>query len=212
MSTRWHPSFLIALFVFLSLEVFHVPAEKLVLIIVIFSRLWPKFSTLQANWEQIAQSLPAFKSLADLQRECGLAKELDSFDIASKRKPVRMGKGIECRNIYYRYDGSGSSYALHDISLSIPVNSMTAIVGKSGAGKSTLIDILIGLISPEEGEVLLDGESLTNEDSLSFRESVSYVSQDPFLFHASIRENLSIALPDASEEEMWDALRFSACG
>lgn len=201
---------LIALFVYLSLEVFHVPAEKLVLIIVIFSRLWPKFSTLQANWEQIAQSLPAFKSLADLQRECGMAKEQDSFDIASKRKPVRMGKGIECRSINYRYDGSGSSYALHDISLSIPVNSMTAIVGKSGAGKSTLIDILIGLIRPEEGEVLVDGESLANDDSFSLRRSVSYVSQDPFLFHASIRENLLIASPDANEEQMWEALQFSA--
>ncbi|UVI29109.1 ABC transporter ATP-binding protein [Paenibacillus spongiae] len=201
---------LISLFVFLSLEVFLIPAEKLVLIIVIFSRLWPKFSTLQANWEQIAQSLPAFKSLADLQRDCALAKELDSFDISSKRKPVRMGKGIECSGIYYRYDGSGSSYALHDISLSIPVNSMTAIVGKSGAGKSTLIDILIGLIRPEKGEVLVDGESLANDDSFSLRRSVSYVSQDPFLFHASIRENLLIASPDASEEQMWEALQFSA--
>ncbi|WP_219837793.1 ABC transporter ATP-binding protein [Paenibacillus sp. R14(2021)] len=202
---------LISLFVYLSLEAFRVPAENLVLIIVIFSRLWPKFSTLQANWEQIAQSLPAFKSLTDLERECAAAKELDSFnDAVSKGKPLRMAEGIECRGISYRYDNSGSSYALHNVSLSVPVNSMTAIVGKSGAGKSTLIDILIGLIKPEEGEVLVDGVRLANDDGFSLRRSVSYVSQDPFLFHASIRENLLIAAPEADEDQMWEALRFSA--
>nr|WP_170312278.1 ABC transporter ATP-binding protein [Paenibacillus sacheonensis] len=201
---------LISLFVYLSLEAFRVPAESLVLIIVIFSRLWPKFSALQANWEQIAQSLPAFKSLADLERECAAAKELDSLDAAADGKPLRMAEGIECRGISYRYDNGGSSYALHQVSLSVPVNTMTAIVGKSGAGKSTLIDILIGLIKPEEGEVLVDGMRLSNDDGFSLRRSVSYVSQDPFLFHASIRENLLIAAPEAGEEQMWEALRFSA--
>ncbi|NBD26356.1 ABC transporter ATP-binding protein [Paenibacillus glycinis] len=201
---------LISLFVFLSLEVFHIPAEKLVLIIVIFSRLWPKFSTLQANWEQIAQSLPAFKSLADLQRDCAQARELDDLDRVPQGSRVRMKQGIECRGIHYRYDAGGSAYALRNINLSIPVNSMTAIVGKSGAGKSTLIDILIGLIKPEEGEVLVDGESLAHDDGFSLRRSVSYVSQDPFLFHASIRENLLIASPEASEEQMWEALEFAA--
>jgi ABC-type multidrug transport system fused ATPase/permease subunit len=201
---------LIALFVFLSFEVFHVQAEQLVLIILIFSRLWPKFSALQSNWEQIAQSIPAFKSLADLQRVCAAAQEMQPHDLPSDDKSVHMDKGIECRGIYYRYDGSSSSYALRDINLSIPVNSMTAIVGKSGAGKSTLIDILIGLIQPEKGEVLVDGRTLANDGSFSFRRSISYVSQDPFLFHASIRDNLLIASPNASEEQMWEALQFSA--
>ncbi|MBO7744937.1 ABC transporter ATP-binding protein [Paenibacillus sp. MWE-103] len=201
---------LISLFVFLSLEAFKVPAESLVLIIVIFSRLWPKFSALQANWEQIAQSLPAFKSLADLERECLLAKELADVDAAQDAKPLRMNEGIECRGIHYKYESGGAGYALEDVSLAIPVNSMTAIVGKSGAGKSTLIDLLIGLIKPQEGEVLVDGKRLGQEDGFSLRRSVSYVSQDPFLFHASIRENLLIAAPDASEAQMWEALEFSA--
>ncbi|MBP3961794.1 ABC transporter ATP-binding protein [Paenibacillus lignilyticus] len=201
---------IITLFVYVSLEVFHVQAEKLMLIIIIFTRLWPKFSTLQSNWEQIAQTLPAFKNLADLQKDCELAKELEVHDNPADGDPVSMEQGIECRGITYRYNGSQSSYALKNINLSIPVNRMTAIVGKSGAGKSTLIDIIIGLIQPDEGEVLVDGRNLAGDDSFSLRRSVSYVSQDPFLFHASIRENLLIAAPEATEAQMWEALQFSA--
>lgn len=204
---------LIALFVFLSFHVFHVQAEQLVLIIVIFSRLWPKFQALQGNWEQIAQSLPAFRSLAELQQACAAARDPlppEGSAGSAGGEPMRMERGIECRGVCYRYNEDSPAYALKDIHLSIPVNSMTAVIGKSGAGKSTLIDLLMGLIEPEKGEVLVDGRPLEGDLRRAFRRSISYVSQDPFLFHASIRDNLRMASPDASEEQMWEALRFSA--
>ena len=86
---------------------------------------------------------------------------------------------------------------------------MTAIVGRSGAGKSTLIDILMGLIQPEKGKVLIDGATITSDNLLALRKSISYVQQDPFLFNASIRENLLMIEPNASEEQIWDALDFA---
>ncbi len=67
---------------------------------------------------------------------------------------------------------------------------MTAIVGPSGAGKSTLIDLLMGLNSPERGEVLVNGHPLKDELLLSLRQSISYVPKDSFLFNISVRENL----------------------
>ena len=101
-------------------------------------------------------------------------------------------------------------YALENINIQIPANHMTAIVGPSGAGKSTLIDLLMGLNQPEKGEVLIDGIPLTNDNLLSLRRSISYVPQDPFLFNATVRENLLMIEPNASEEQIWEALEFSS--
>jgi len=199
----------IALFVFLAFEVFHVRVEQLVLIVVIFSRLWPKFQALQGNWEQIAQSVPAFRSLEELQRECAAARESRPDDRLSV-EPYRMKHGIECRGVRFRYEAGSDEFALRDVNLTIPANRMTAVIGHSGAGKTTLIDLLMGLIRPEKGEILVDGRPLEGRFLFSFRRAVSYVPQDPFLFHASIRDNLRIAAPDASEDDMWEALRLSA--
>lgn len=200
---------LITVFIFVSLVIFQVQAEKLLFIIIIFSRLWPRFSSIQSRWEQLAQSLPAFGSLLNLEREYEAAGESrDQLDLITENMCIE--RDMECQNVYYRYDKELSAYALQNINLKLPANSMTAIAGKSGAGKSTLVDLLIGLIEPEAGTIKIDGVSLTAEKSLNFRRSVGYVSQDPFLFHTTIRENLCAAAPNATEEEIWEALRFAA--
>ncbi len=199
----------VALFVWLAFEVFQVRPEQLVLIVVIFSRLWPKFQMLQGNWEQIVQSVPAFRSLEELQRECAAARDPWPED-GGAVKPYRMQRGIECRGVYFRYEDESARYTLQDVNLTIPVNSMTAVTGHSGAGKSTLVDLLMGLMEPEKGEIRIDGRPLKGDFRFAFRRAVSYVPQDPFLFHASIRDNLRIASPHASEADMWEALRLAA--
>ncbi|MCM3735019.1 ABC transporter ATP-binding protein/permease [Bacillus cytotoxicus] len=201
----------IAFFIFLSVTFFHSQSEQLLLIILIFSRLWPRFTSIQSNLEQLAASIPAFKSLIELQEECNKFAELQDIEQQYKHvKPISLHKGIECRSVSFRYNPQESIYALQNIHLQIPANGMTAIVGRSGAGKSTLIDILMGLMQAEKGQVFIDGTPLTNDNVLSLRKSISYVPQDPFLFHASIRENLLMIDPDASEEQMWESLEFSA--
>jgi ATP-binding cassette subfamily C protein len=112
--------------------------------------------------------------------------------------------------VSYRYDPNKQEFALVDVNIRVPANSMTAIVGRSGAGKSTLIDLLIGLVRPESGEVLYDGVPLTARNTLAHRRMVSYVPQDPFLFHSSIRDNLKLVDPNAIDERLWEALRFAA--
>lgn len=203
-------SLLIVLFVYFAFEVVHVQAETLLFIVLIFSRLWPKFSALQSNLEQIAQTIPAFRNLWELQQEVEAAQEPEQPEHPENGGAIRAEQGFEFRDVYYRYDREHSAYALQAVNLRIPANRMTAIVGRSGAGKSTLIDMLIGLIQPERGQVLIDGKPLAASDSAALRRSVSYVSQDPFLFHESVRDNLAIAAPDASEDRMWEALRFAA--
>jgi ABC-type multidrug transport system fused ATPase/permease subunit len=69
---------------------------------------------------------------------------------------------------------------------------------------------LMGLLLPEQGQVLIDGVPLTADNLLSFRKSIGYVSQDPLLFNGSIRQNLLLVEPNASEQQLWEAMQFSA--
>ncbi|WP_433752267.1 ABC transporter ATP-binding protein [Paenibacillus amylolyticus] len=212
---RMSAAIIIAGFIYLSLRVMTVPPASLLLIILIFSRLWPRFTAIQSNLEYISSMLPAFRVVRELQAQTAKSREI-SEEIASAGdvgtdgiQPMELKESITCEDVCYRYEGS-DTYSLRNVQASIPARGMTAIVGKSGAGKSTLIDLIMGLVRPETGRILIDGIPLSEERLLSWRSSIGYVSQDPFLFHTSIRENLRLVDPNASEEQMWQALQFSS--
>jgi len=195
---------LVAVFIFISVKAFHAHGEQLLLIILIFSRLWPRFITIQSNFEQIAATLPACQAVKKLIEDCSNEQEFQADSLSLITEPQ-----IECKDVYFRYKKDSYTYVLKNINLTIPHNQMTAIVGPSGAGKSTLIDLLMGLNSPERGEVLVNGHPLKNELLLSLRQSISYVPQDSFLFNTSVRENLLTVNAQASERELWEALEFA---
>ncbi|NHM29250.1 ABC transporter ATP-binding protein [Neobacillus terrae] len=199
---------LIVIFVFMSIKMFKGQAAPLFLILIIFSRLWPRITGIQSSLEQLGSVLPSFKHLLSLQKKCLENQELLERDIHNV-KPRLIKQGMECKDVYFRYNREQQTYALHKINLQFPANRLTAIVGRSGAGKSTLIDLLMGLNKPERGEVLIDGKALSSENLLSLRRSISYVPQDPFLFNATIRENLLIIDQNASEVQIWEALEFA---
>lgn len=205
-------SILIALFVFLSIELFKAQPTQLMLIILIFSRLWPRMTTIQSNLEQLSSNLPSFNAIIQIQEECKESQEFNS-DLQNKNiHPINLERGLECQEVYFSYNNQENNYALKKINVQIPANQMTAIVGRSGAGKSTLIDLLMGLNRPQEGDILIDGVPLNDENLLGLRKSISYVPQDPFVFNSSIRDNLTIVKPDATDEELWEALEFAAAG
>ncbi|MGO4529373.1 ABC transporter ATP-binding protein [Paenibacillus sp. 2TAF8] len=218
---RVSAALIIAAFIYLSLQVMSVPPASLLLIILIFSRLWPRFTAIQSNLEYISSMLPAFRMVRELQIQTEKSREISEKDswgqmphssVSVAAQPVvsmDLVRDIVCENVNYRYEGS-DTYALKNVQASIPAQGMTAIVGKSGAGKSTLIDLIMGLVKPEDGRILIDGKPLNEEQLLNWRSSIGYVSQDPFLFHTSIRENLRLVDPNASEEQMWRALQFSS--
>ncbi|RKQ33474.1 ABC transporter ATP-binding protein [Oceanobacillus halophilus] len=199
---------IIAVFIYFALIMFNAQAAQLLLVIAIFSRLWPRVAGIQATLEQIATTIPSFQVVKSLQHECEVAREYTSQAFDNNRLDVM--KSIQCQNVSFRYSQNKSNYALRDVYITIPANQMTAFVGPSGAGKSTLIDILMGLNQPEEGKVYIDGNVLTTDKLLSLRRAISYVPQDPFLFNTSIRENLQLVKTDATEVEMWEALEFSS--
>jgi ABC-type multidrug transport system fused ATPase/permease subunit len=202
-------SVLIVLCIYFSISLFKAQAGQLILIIAIFSKLWPRVAGIQGAMEQIYASLPSLKAVKDLHTECNEFREFDT-KINDNIEPFFFQDLIQCQNVYFRYQTGGNKFALEDININIPSNKMIAFVGPSGAGKSTLIDLLMGLNRPEKGQVLIDGKPISNEILSSLRRSISYVPQDPFLFNTSIRENLTLFNELASDQEIWEALDFSS--
>ncbi|MCH1626272.1 ABC transporter ATP-binding protein [Ferdinandcohnia quinoae] len=200
---------LIALFIYFAVSMFSAQTGQLMLVIVIFSRLWPRVSSIQSSLEQIASTIPSFKAVEAIQNQCKQAREYEQ-ELHKSVKPLTIEQSIVCRHASFRYNQNEPIYALKDINIIFPANQMTAVVGRSGAGKSTLIDLLMGLNQAETGQVIIDGTPLTSANLIALRRSVSYVPQDPFLFNTSIRDNLLLVEPNASEQEIWDALEFSS--
>ncbi|WP_048717599.1 ABC transporter ATP-binding protein [Bacillus sp. 522_BSPC] len=203
---------LIIFFVYVSFSFIKVPPEKMILVILIFSRLWPKFSSIQSSIEQIVTMFPALNHLLKVQKECRKEQEWDfsQMEELPSKPSFHLESAIECKNVSYRYKQAQDNWALSNINIAFPKNKTTAIVGPSGAGKTTLVDIVMGLLQPEEGKVFVNGDPLTEKTVLGYRSTISYVAQEPFLFHSSIRENLQMVAPHASEWDLWNALTFAA--
>lgn len=101
------------------------------------------------------------------------------------------------------------SLALEDVDLVIQAGTMVALVGPSGAGKTTVTNLVTRLYDPTEGRILLDGVDLRDLDLAQLRRLIGVVSQDPFLFHDTVRANLRYADPDASDEAVEHAVAAS---
>ena len=99
---------------------------------------------------------------------------------------------------------------LEGVSLEVPAGQVVALVGASGSGKSTIADLLSRQLDPDGGRVLLDGRDLTTLALADVRRNVAVVEQDPFIFHASIAENVRYAKPDATDPEVAGALAAAA--
>ena len=113
---------------------------------------------------------------------------------------------LTLQHVSYRYPGTDTD-ALSEVSLSIPAHTTTALVGHTGSGKSTVAALLARLADPTEGSVLLGGVDLRDIPADQRSAVIGVVSQETYLIHGTVRENLLFAQPDASEEHMWLALQ-----
>ena len=114
-------------------------------------------------------------------------------------------KEISFSSVSFSYESN--DLVLKDINLTIEKGKLTALVGASGAGKSTLIDLIPRLYDPIEGSILIDGKNLKHFDIKSVRRQMAIVSQDTFIFNASVRENIGYGLKGISEGDIWQVAR-----
>ncbi len=113
---------------------------------------------------------------------------------------------VTLEDVWFRYD-TDAPWTLQEIDAEIPAGTRTALVGETGAGKTTLAYLVARLYEPQRGRVAIDGVDIRDVTLQSLAATVGLVSQETYLFHASIRENLRFACPDASDGQIEEAAR-----
>ena len=118
--------------------------------------------------------------------------------------PAPRRQDIHCANLTFAYEAERE--ILHGVSMDFPQGSFTAIVGESGCGKSTIAGILTGRCRGYGGEATLGGVPLEALDEAALMRTITYIGLSSYLFKGTVRDNLRMGRPDASEEDMWTAL------
>ncbi len=149
-----------------------------------------------------SQLTEAFAGLDRTQELMGLPEENDP-EIRTINLDQVEGN-VSFKNISFSYDDK--TEVLHDISFEAPKGSVTALVGSSGSGKSTIAGLATAFLNPNSGQVLIDGVDLSKVNLKSFRSQLGVVLQDDFLYEGTIRENILFPRPDATEEELLQAV------
>jgi ATP-binding cassette subfamily B protein len=174
------------------------------------------FTTLQTRLLFPIQSL--LGTGADVEASLALFDRIFEYldlpiDIVESEHPVQLRPGevlgeVRFENVSFHYTAAGSEqWTLRGIDLDVPAGTRTAIVGETGAGKTTLGYLVARLYEPQEGRVTIDGVDVRDASLESLAATVGVVSQETYLFHASVRENLRFARPTATDAEVEEAAR-----
>jgi subfamily B ATP-binding cassette protein MsbA len=132
------------------------------------------------------------------------------FDLDRVRAEVGEVRGdVEFEDVHFSYNEGQP--VLRGVSFEAEAGSTTALVGSSGSGKSTLIGLVMAFNRPQQGRVLVDGHELTDMRLLQYRANLGVVMQDNFLFDGTIRENITFARPDATDDEVREVGRIAHC-
>ena len=130
--------------------------------------------------------------------------------LEQKEEPFTgKGLGISFENVRFAYR---EDEVLHWISLTVPEGSLTALVGESGSGKSTLAKLLVHYYDVTGGNIKIGGQDLRDMSVEALNDQISYVSQEQFLFHMSLLENIRLGKPNATDQEVLAAAEKAQCG
>ena len=118
---------------------------------------------------------------------------------------------IALKHVTFSYDGSEQNEVLHDVNLELPEESFTALVGPSGGGKSTIARLIARFWDVTGGSITIGGKNVKELSIRQLSELVSFVTQDNFLFNCSLKENIRLGNPNATDEEVYAAAKAACC-
>lgn len=153
-------------------------------------RMAPMVNRTLYAYSQMRFSSQATITLLDEMR---MLESLESDALAPDAAPLPFQYSLALKDVSFRYD---TQIVLDSVSINVQKGEFIGIVGSSGAGKTTLVDILLGLHKPEAGSFTVDGIEITASNLVSLRKITGYVSQSPYVFDGTVRENVAFGLPE----------------
>ena len=192
----------LAIILVLASEGMGVAAGNIVIVLALFGRLFPRLTAVQAQMHYLTGNLHAIEVIDQLQE----AAEADAErqDRSAGPLKVDLPTTLSIRDLQIRL---GERTVLDQVNLTLPIPGVVAVVGRSGAGKSTLVHTLLGLVDSSAGSIRLGDHEFAAAPLRAWRRAIGYVPQETILFHASIRDNLTLLKPDASQAEIESAAR-----
>jgi ATP-binding cassette subfamily C protein len=179
-----------------------VAAGNIVIVLALFGRLFPRLTAVQAQMHYLTGNLHAVEVIDQLQKAA--EAEAERQDRSGETLKIAQPAAASVRNLQVRL---GERLVLDQINLTLPIPGVLAVVGRSGAGKSTLVHTLLGLVDASAGSIRLGEYDFATAPLRAWRRAIGYVPQETILFHASIRENLTLVKPNASPAEIETATR-----
>ena len=157
-------------------------------------------------WELGKSLVRFFKSLADAKEMTDIFDQsIDISDVSDPEKCIISIGEINFKEVNFEY--IPGIYVFENFNLKIKSGEKVGLVGHSGSGKSTITKILLRFIDIQGGEILIDGQNIAKIKQDDLRSKISYVPQEPILFHRSIKENIAYSNPEATEEQITEAAK-----
>ncbi len=184
---------------------------QLTLLALVAMRLIPCANRINNYLTSIAYFEPFLWNVSDSLQDEIRDESIDYSATAYIKTPevtkMSINKSLELKDISYKYPNT-DKYIFDHASMDIPIGKSVGIVGTSGAGKTTVVDILLGLLNLESGQILADGKE-TKDNYQSFLKNVGYIPQTIFMIDSTIRKNVAFGIPDEDidDEKVWHALK-----
>lgn len=189
----------ICLGIYVSLAVYRMELTTVMVLVVALGRAFSFLGKVQKQYQKLVQGESAYWAMRESIAAANQAEEpLHGGSVPG------LDAGIQFVDVSFKYDHHP---VFEHLSLEIPAGSLTTLIGPSGSGKTTIIDLTIGLLRPDQGEVRLSGTCLENIDIRAWRDMIGYVPQDTVLLHDSLLHNVTLGDPDLSVADAERALR-----
>jgi ATP-binding cassette subfamily C protein len=188
----------LAMALYVGLTTMEMPLAEVVILVFLCARIVGDLGKVQKSMQRLATKEGAFWALENLIREAEGAVE-----VTSGRRAARFTREIRVDGVSFSHEVAP---VLRGADMVIPAGSLTVITGPSGAGKTTLVDLIVGLLQPDAGDVRIDGVPLREIDARAWRMQIGYVPQETLMLHQSVAQNVTLGDPTVPPADVTAAL------